>query len=365
MVACHYCNKSFKNNRGGQLTNHLKKEHGKSLRDHVIDFEYDGVPPKCICGICDEPAGFSRGKFIKYAHGHKDRLHKRKEEEYLRKNGAPKCQAEECDSEVGFSRGEPKKFCSISCSAKTSGFEKSTTHSQLKEVFKEKYGVDNPSKLPHVREKLSASIKRACERRRKEGTLSPSDETRKKLSIASKKNWEDESYRIRVRQRMKESYLSNPAERQRRSQWMKEKMKDPEYTSLVMSSLKASGRISRLHQKIREELDLASMGFESEVVVGRYRVDEIHEEARLIVEINGDYVHANPSIYEEDEQIRLRGSSYLARDKWKSDRKKIETLKSIGYDVIVIWESDDLQERLEEISEALQDNDETTTTGEI
>jgi len=107
------------------------------------------------------------------------------------------------------------------------------------------------------------------------------------------------------------------------------------------------------------------LGFESEVVVGRYRVDEIHKEASLIVEINGDYVHANPSIYEEDEQIRLRGSSYLARDKWKSDRKKIETLKSIGYDVIVIWESDDLQERLEEISEALQDNDETTTTGEI
>lgn len=357
MVACHYCGKSFKNNLGGQLTNHLKKEHGKSLRDHVIDFEYDGVPPKCICGICDEPAGFSRGKFMKYAHGHKNTLHERKEEEYLRKNGAPKCQAEECDSEVSFSRGVPRKFCSISCSAKTSGFEKSTTHSQLKEVFKVKYGVDNPSKLPHVREKLSASIKKACEKRRKEGTLSPSDETREKLSIALKKKWEDESFRNKVTQRMKEAIASNPAERQRRSQWMKEKMKDPEFTTLIMSSHKASGRISRLHQKIREELDLKSLGFESEVVVGRYRVDEINEEAKLIVEINGDYVHANPGIYKEDDQIRLPGSSYSAKDKWESDQRKIENLKSLGYEVIVIWETDELSEKMEEISKALQEGD--------
>jgi very-short-patch-repair endonuclease len=124
-----------------------------------------------------------------------------------------------------------------------------------------------------------------------------------------------------------------------------------------MSSLKASGRLSRLHQKIREELDLKSLGFESEVVVGRYRVDEINEKAKLIVEINGDYVHANPDIYKEDDQIRLPGSSYSAKDKWERDQKKIEKLKSLGYDVIVIWETDELSEKLAEISKALREDD--------
>jgi len=59
-----------------------------------------------------------------------------------------------------------------------------------------------------------------------------------------------------------------------------------------------------------------------------------------VIEVNGDYVHANPKIYSADDIIRLRGNSYKASYKWQKDREKIDWLLSQGYTVTVIWESD-------------------------
>lgn len=136
------------------------------------------------------------------------------------------------------------------------------------------------------------------------------------------------------------SIKDDPKELQRRSDFMKDRMKDLEYVNNVLSSLPQ--KFSKLHLKIREQLNLDKKGFIGEQVVGRYVVDELNEATKTIIEINGDYIHANPLMYAENDIIRLPNNSYTAAEKWESDKRKLDDLKSMGYNVIVIWESDNI-----------------------
>jgi very-short-patch-repair endonuclease len=62
------------------------------------------------------------------------------------------------------------------------------------------------------------------------------------------------------------------------------------------------------------------------------------EELNLLIEVNGDYWHLNPSIYEADYLDRHR--EVKAIDLWKRDAAKHELAKSRGYNVEVVWQRD-------------------------
>lgn len=72
-----------------------------------------------------------------------------------------------------------------------------------------------------------------------------------------------------------------------------------------------------------------------------------------IIEINGDYWHGNPQIYKKSDII-LRGSSreFKVEDKWIRDKYKIDLAKSLGYQVLVIWEYD-FKNNLEKIKKEI------------
>ena len=59
-----------------------------------------------------------------------------------------------------------------------------------------------------------------------------------------------------------------------------------------------------------------------------------------IIEIHGDYFHANPEMYGPDEFILGPWKSYLAKDKWEYDEKRIQTARNHGFDVLVLWENE-------------------------
>lgn len=59
-----------------------------------------------------------------------------------------------------------------------------------------------------------------------------------------------------------------------------------------------------------------------------------------ILEINGDYWHANPKIYDENELISYPGIKKYAKDVWAADKYKKELAESYGYKVYYIWEHD-------------------------
>lgn len=61
----------------------------------------------------------------------------------------------------------------------------------------------------------------------------------------------------------------------------------------------------------------------------------------LIIEFNGDFFHANPKLYEENDTIKIaKDNIKIAKDIWEKDKNKINTLKEKGYTILVIWEYD-------------------------
>lgn len=57
-----------------------------------------------------------------------------------------------------------------------------------------------------------------------------------------------------------------------------------------------------------------------------------------IVEINGDFWHCNPKIYDKNYYNKM--INMTAEDKWEYDNAKYECAKQNGYDVFVFWEYD-------------------------
>lgn len=71
-----------------------------------------------------------------------------------------------------------------------------------------------------------------------------------------------------------------------------------------------------------------------------YFYDFVDTHLKKCIEYNGDYWHCNPKIYNENYETHY---GYSAKDIWEKDITKIEFIKSKGYDVMVVWESDYLK----------------------
>lgn len=163
----------------------------------------------------------------------------------------------------------------------------------------------------------------------------------KRLVLLLRKKWQTD---LKYRKKMENLFHSFDKEKQ-------EKI----VNRLFLSS---KNRLSKLHQKIREKLGLEKLGFVSEPRVGKYFADELNEEKKLIIEVMGDYPHANPKKYTDDFVVRLHGQSYTAIEKRKQDLIRKQNLENLGYKVIIIWESDDIEEKKKEISKFLYLNKE-------
>jgi G:T-mismatch repair DNA endonuclease (very short patch repair protein) len=69
-----------------------------------------------------------------------------------------------------------------------------------------------------------------------------------------------------------------------------------------------------------------------------YRCDIFLPELNLIVEVNGDYWHANPNRFKPEDLV---GQKQLkAQDIWNYDAKKLNCLRSLGFKTYVVWETD-------------------------
>lgn len=85
---------------------------------------------------------------------------------------------------------------------------------------------------------------------------------------------------------------------------------------------------------------LLDMGLE---IIQSYQIDtkicDIYiPKFNLIIEYNGDYWHCNPKKYNEDYFNQKK--SKTAKDIWEYDLRKLELIKSYGYNLEIVWESD-------------------------
>ena len=115
--------------------------------------------------------------------------------------------------------------------------------------------------------------------------------------------------------------------------------------SVEVLSRKGRCAYSALHKEVVEYLIDNFVDFKIEKKIfkpeGLYYSFDIFVEPNLLIEVNGDYWHGNPSIYKATDII-LKGSSkeLVVEAKWISDAKKIQTAKDQGFEVLVLWESD-------------------------
>ena len=129
---------------------------------------------------------------------------------------------------------------------------------------------------------------------------------------------------------------------------MKIRRNTEEFRNKLSQSLRG-GKLSKLHQKIKKYLKLDELGFLSEQSVDKFFVDEINFDKKIIIEINGDHIHANPKYYQPFDTIKVMRKKYTAQEKWDYEKQRTNILQSLGYVVITIWESDDLLEHKQKL----------------
>ncbi len=170
----------------------------------------------------------------------------------------------------------------------------------------EKYGVDNIYKYKPFYDyvKRIVEIKYGC-------SLS---ELQSKLS---KKSWSGKTYDEKI------NWLNNS----------------------IMKANTKGGCISKLEKKFQPILNELNITYTTQFSLRRsstkiYRFDYFINDYNLIIEINGDYWHANPLFYKKNDMIRYRKGFVKANVIWKMDYEKKLFAKKNGYDLIYIWESE-------------------------
>lgn len=336
----------FKTNAGGDLTKHLLNAHNMTLENYVILTEYDNINPICECGFCLDRPEFYRGKFKKYAYGHTSAEWYQKN--YIIKYGHPIC--EECGNMVEFRTGRKvfPRFCSTKCSGT---HNKDTIISKMRPKIIDRFAYSNEYK-----DKIRTSMKlkftdpvyaEAHKQRQIKSSQNPL--TKKKHSVNSINNWKRPEYRNKTIASLIKKF-NEPSIRKHRSEIALKLRENPIIRDKYNQAFLKCARQSKLHIKWRNLLNLDSYGFISEVPIGNYIVDELNEELKLIIEINGNHPHANPIKYKADDLIQLGNHvQYYAYEKWEKDRKRQEKLESLGYTVFVIWESDNLDDIKEKL----------------
>ena len=116
---------------------------------------------------------------------------------------------------------------------------------------------------------------------------------------------------------------------------------DEAYRQKTLESRSDNGAFSGLHKAVKAQMKAHGLTqFKTEKYVNGFRVDELDHDGKVIIEVYGDYWHANPASYDADYVFSRDGKTITAREIWEANRDRIEKLRSAGYSVYIIWERD-------------------------
>jgi very-short-patch-repair endonuclease len=232
---------------------------------------------------------------------------------------------------------------------------------KFEKTCKEKYGVTNPSKLDWVKEKKCQTFlenygvdnifkhegfkewldeymieeygKRSVPDIHGNGGVDSHDEeTKQKLSQKMKEWWKtlsEEKYKRRCKRG--KDWWKNLSERQ------KEK-----HTEKVFSSQQYE---SDLEKKFEGEvLSKIDIKYRKQCFISGKAFDFYLPNQNLLIEVNGDYWHANPIVYEPNDIISYPGGEVTAKEIRERDKEKSRLAEEKGFNVIEVWEKDILND---------------------
>lgn len=97
---------------------------------------------------------------------------------------------------------------------------------------------------------------------------------------------------------------------------------------------------STFEEKIKDCLDKNNIQYEQQKYVNGRSYDFHIINTDILIEVNGDYWHANPKFYNSDDKINYPGGKRLAKEVWDKDMLKKENAEKYEYILIYLWESD-------------------------
>ncbi len=112
--------------------------------------------------------------------------------------------------------------------------------------------------------------------------------------------------------------------------------------SLVSRPESITSRFSNLHKEVFEFVQAQHPGVELEFKIAfpeGHRSYDIRVGKKLI-EVQGDYWHANPKKYSADKLVEWSMGTMTAQQVWDRDRFKAELAMQNGFELLVVWESD-------------------------
>lgn len=112
----------------------------------------------------------------------------------------------------------------------------------------------------------------------------------------------------------------------------------------MLSSLN-SGCHSKLETEFSLILEEFNITYERSFWLCKKQFDYRIKDTKILIEINGDFWHANPKKYNDGDLLNFPGGKTVAKDIWNKDKKKKELAKKHGYHVITIWE-DEIKKKL-------------------
>lgn len=96
---------------------------------------------------------------------------------------------------------------------------------------------------------------------------------------------------------------------------------------------------SKLEDRVAAMLDELSIKHKRQLFIGRKSYD-FALPGRVLIEVQGDYWHANPTIYKAEDKFPNVGAGMTAMEIWERDAEKKRYAESKGFKVIYLWESD-------------------------
>lgn len=157
-----------------------------------------------------------------------------------------------------------------------------------------------------------------------------------------------------LRQSSKEQWAAKSTEE--REQWSKEcskyqqkiKERDPEAYSAMkrragIESHKAqfvNAEMNKPESIVSDYLQQIHCGFEFSVVLNKYQYDFGLKEYKILIEVDGDYWHGHPDMYNEDGSDGKRKLNNIQRGKIKRDAEKIKWAIDNGFKLYRVWEMD-------------------------
>jgi hypothetical protein len=113
-----------------------------------------------------------------------------------------------------------------------------------------------------------------------------------------------------------------------------------------IDSYGSRSKISSLNNRISKILELSGIDYEPEFKIKYEFESKVKWKfydfriGNYLLEINGDYWHANPSKFKESDVFKFPKKELRAKEIWDLDKYKKEIAEDCGFNVIYLWESD-------------------------